>query len=78
MGGILAVMVQGLTAQLMLNECDVADKTVVITSAAGGVGNMLVQLIKLQGAAKVIGIAGSNEKLETVRSLPLHAIRSDH
>lgn len=47
---------------------DVADlkegDAVLISAAAGGVGSMAAQIAKLQGASKVVGIAGSNEKCQ--------------
>ena len=38
-------------------------QTVVVSGAAGGVGNVAVQIAKIKGC-KVVGIAGSEEKLE--------------
>lgn len=43
--------------------------TIVIHSAAGGVGSMLVQLAKLAGVQKIIGTVGNLEKEDYVRSL---------
>jgi NADPH2:quinone reductase len=65
-----AIFVQGTTAQLMLSKLAGAfkGKTVLINAAAGGVGSLLLQLAKLQGAT-VIGAASSNEKVKTVLSL---------
>ena len=40
-----------------------------MTAAAGGVGSLLVQLGKRAGAARVIGLASTTEKLEFSRSL---------
>ncbi|MFB6469040.1 zinc-binding alcohol dehydrogenase family protein [Cytobacillus sp. Hz8] len=43
--------------------------TIVIHSAAGGVGSMLVQLAKLAGVQKIIGTVGSLNKADYVRKL---------
>lgn len=65
-----AIFVQGSTAQLLIAEVakNLEGKTVLINAAAGGVGSILVQLAKLNGA-KVIGAASSNEKLKVVTDL---------
>ncbi len=41
-------------------------QTIVITGAAGGVGNVAVQIAKIKGC-RVVGIAGSEEKLDYLR-----------
>lgn len=46
----------------------VPGETVLVHSAAGGVGLAAVQLAKALGASKVIGTAGSDEKLDVVKS----------
>jgi NADPH:quinone reductase len=63
-----AIFVQGSTAQLMISQIapDLQGKTVLINAAAGGVGSLLVQLAKLNGA-NVIGASSSAEKLEVVK-----------
>lgn len=60
-----AIFVQGSTAQLMVSQVakDLKDKTVLINASAGGVGSLLVQLAKLNGA-KVIAASSSDEKLK--------------
>lgn len=60
-----AIFVQGSTAQLMISQVakDINDKTVLINASAGGVGSLLVQLAKLNGA-KVIAAGSSDEKLK--------------
>ena len=65
-----AIFVQGSTAQLMISQIakDVKAKTVLINAAAGGVGSILIQLAKMNGA-KIIGAASSNEKLKTIKAL---------
>ena len=41
----------------------------VISGAAGGVGSMVVQLAKITGSSKIIGIAGGAEKCRIIREL---------
>ncbi|MBN3730443.1 zinc-binding dehydrogenase [Burkholderia sp. Tr-20390] len=65
----VAVMLQGLVARMLLRETPVAARSVAITAAAGGVGSMLIQLARLDGARTIVGLAGSTEKLSTVRAL---------
>lgn len=43
--------------------------TIVIHSAAGGVGSMLIQLAKLEGVQKIIGTVGSLDKENYVKNL---------
>jgi NADPH:quinone reductase len=64
-----AIFVQGSTAQLMISQVakDLRDKTVLINAAAGGVGSLLVQLAKLQGA-KVIAASSSDQKLKVAKA----------
>lgn len=64
------IFVQGSTAQLMISHLagNLSGKTVLVNSAAGGVGSILVQLAKLHGA-KVIGSASTKEKLEMIENL---------
>jgi NADPH:quinone reductase len=64
-----AIFVQGSTAQLMISEVakDLKDKTVLVNAAAGGVGSLLVQLAKLNGA-KVIAASSSDEKLKVAEA----------
>ena len=64
----VAILVQGLTALLVLEEARVkANDTVLISAAAGGVGSIAVQIAKAKNV-KVIGLASAS-KLELVRSL---------
>lgn len=65
-----AIFVQGTTAQLMISQVakDLKDKTVLVNASAGGVGSLLVQLAKLNGAT-VIGASSSDAKLETSKKL---------
>ena len=41
----------------------------VISGAAGGVGSMVVQMARITGAGKIVGIAGGEEKCEFIREL---------
>ncbi|WP_026908420.1 quinone oxidoreductase family protein [Paucisalibacillus globulus] len=56
---------------ILLHEIGQVQKTdtIVIHSAAGGVGSMLVQLAKLAGVQKVIGTVGKQNKEDYVRKL---------
>ncbi len=64
-----ALLVQGLTAYFLLEAGELEPgKTVLIPGAAGGVGSLAVQIAKLKGAGKVIGLA-SPAKHDLVRSL---------
>lgn len=65
----VAAMAQGMTALYMVKTIDPAGKRVLITSAAGGVGSLLVQLCNVAGAGKVVGAVGSDAKLDTVLGL---------
>lgn len=46
---------------------DLKDKTVLVNASAGGVGSLLVQLAKLNGA-KVIAASSSDEKLKVAKA----------
>jgi NADPH2:quinone reductase len=64
----VAVLVQGVTAYILLDEAKVKEgDTVLISAAGGGLGNIAVQLAKARGA-KVVGFT-SKPKFEVVRSL---------
>jgi NADPH2:quinone reductase len=67
----LALQVQGLTAYLMLKDGAKlqSGQTVLIHSAAGGVGTLLVQIAKQMGAGKIIATASNVEKLAVAKSL---------
>ena len=64
-----AIFVQGSTAQLMISQVakELTGKTVLINASAGGVGSLLVQLAKLNGA-KVIAASSSDEKLYVAKA----------
>jgi len=62
----VAVLVQGVTAYILLDEAKVKEgDTVLISAAGGGLGNIAVQLAKARGA-KVVGLT-SKSKFEAVR-----------
>ena len=63
-----AAFLQGLTAWTFVCEAGEvkAGQWVLVHAAAGGVGTVLVQMLRLVGA-RVIGTAGSEEKLELAR-----------
>lgn len=64
-----ALQVQGLTALHLLRCHSAAGRNVLISAAAGGVGSLLVQLAKRNGARRVIAMASSAEKLAMVQEL---------
>lgn len=65
-----AIFVQGTTAQLMISQTakNLKGKTVLVNASAGGVGSLLVQLAKLNGAI-VIGASSSDAKLEVSKKM---------
>lgn len=65
----VAAMAQGMTALYMVKTIEPTGKRVLITSAAGGVGSLLIQLCKVAGAEKIVGTVGSDVKLQTVLDL---------
>lgn len=65
----VALMVQGLTALHMIRQASPRGKTVLVHAAAGGVGSLLVQLAKREGASSVIATASSEKKLALARAL---------
>lgn len=66
-----ALFVQGLTALLLLRDTARLQpgEAVLVNSAAGGVGSLVVQLAKAMGAGTVIGTASTAAKLVYVREL---------
>jgi NADPH2:quinone reductase len=64
----VAVLVQGVTAYILLDEAKVKEgDTVLISAAGGGLGNIAVQLANARGA-RVVGLT-SKSKFDFVRSL---------
>ncbi|UVK41064.1 zinc-binding dehydrogenase [Mesorhizobium sp. AR10] len=68
-----ALMVQGLTAFHLLRQSPPIGKSMLVSAAAGGVGSLLVQLARRQGASIVIAAAGSAAKLDLTLSLGVDA-----
>lgn len=58
----VGLAVQGLTAEQLLSRNPVAGKSVLVHSAAGGVGQLLVRLARLAGARAIVGTVGSAAK----------------
>ena len=58
----VALMVQGLTALALTRHTPVAGRSVLVSAAAGGVGGLLLQLLRHAGARKVIAAASTAEK----------------
>ncbi|NTH15935.1 zinc-binding dehydrogenase [Agrobacterium rhizogenes] len=65
----VALMVQGLTALHMTRRNPPTGKSVLVTAAAGGVGSLLMQLAKREGARQVIAAASTKEKRDIALSL---------
>ncbi len=70
-GTALALVIQGTTAWHLLRSAGrlAPGETVVVHSAAGGVGSLATQLATLFGAGRVIATASSEEKRELARAL---------
>lgn len=64
-----AMMLQGMTAHYLVHDTVTigAGDTILVHAAAGGVGLLLVQMAKMNGA-RVIGTAGSEEKIDRARA----------
>lgn len=77
-GAALALLVQGLTAWHLLRSAARMSpgETVVVHSAAGGVGSLAVQLAKEFGAARVWAQASSPEKRRLALELGADAVTS--
>ena len=67
----LTLQLQGLTAYVLLKEAAHVQtgQSILIHSAAGGVGSLLVQVAKILGVGRVIATASTHEKLHFTRSL---------
>lgn len=70
-----SIMLQGLTAQFLTADSHAVKpgETIVVHAAAGGVGQILIQLCKTMGA-KVIGLVSSAGKKEIVQALGADAV----
>ncbi|NTG50998.1 zinc-binding dehydrogenase [Agrobacterium rhizogenes] len=65
----VALMVQGLTALHMTRRSLPKGRSVFVTAAGGGVGSLLAQLAKREGARQVIAAASTKEKRDIALSL---------
>ena len=74
----VAVLVQGVTAYILLEEAKIKEgDSVLVSAAGGGLGNIAVQLAKARGA-KVVGLI-SKSKFAVVRSIGAdHVADPDH
>lgn len=71
----VAVLVQGLTANFLLEHGNVgAGSSVLIASAGGGVGSLAVQLAKKRGATNIIGLASARRHARIVELGGSHAV----
>jgi NADPH:quinone reductase len=70
-----AAMLQGMTAHYLVNSTYAVgpDTVALVHAAAGGVGQLLVQMVKAKGGT-VIATAGSEEKLGIARDLGADAM----
>ncbi|RWM31003.1 zinc-binding dehydrogenase [Mesorhizobium sp.] len=73
-----ALMVQGLTALHLLRRSPPEHKSILVPAAAGGVGSLLLQLAKEQGARRIIALAGSKPKRDLAQSLGADAAVDHH
>jgi len=75
-GQALGLVLQGTTAwHLLRTSAQLREgESVVVHAAAGGVGTIAVQLAKLYGAGRVIGLASSPAKRELVERLGADAV----
>lgn len=67
-----ALMVQGLTALALTRHTPVAGKSVLVNAAGGGVGTLLVQLLRRAGARQVIAAASTEGKRRHALALGAH------
>ncbi|WP_028311522.1 quinone oxidoreductase family protein [Derxia gummosa] len=65
----VALQVQGLTALALARHVPVAGRSALVSAAAGGVGGLLVQLLREAGAATVTALAGGPAKCALATSL---------
>ena len=72
-----AAMLQGMTAHYLVNSTYAVGPgtAALVHAAAGGVGQLLVQLVKAKGG-RVIATAGSPDKLEIARGLGADAVNN--
>jgi len=67
---LLPLLLQGLTAHFLATSSHVASSktTALVTAASGGVGSVLIQLLRRAGA-RVIPVTSSHEKVERLKKL---------
>ncbi|HVW69012.1 MAG TPA: zinc-binding dehydrogenase [Steroidobacteraceae bacterium] len=72
----LALLSQGLTAYLLTHRAAPIRRgeTVLVHAAAGGIGSLLVQLVRLLGAGKVIGMASTPAKRALLATLNVDVV----
>ena len=68
---VLALLIQGLTAYFLLDYSArfQSGESVLVYAAAGGVGNMVVQIAKIMGARQIFGTVGSEAKRTQIRKI---------
>jgi NADPH2:quinone reductase len=68
-----ALLIQGLSAYLMLTDASKSvGKSIVIEAAAGGVGSLMVQIARNIGVKNIVGLASTEEKRKLVKKLGAH------
>lgn len=65
-----SVLLQGLTAQYLTHDSHRVKEgeTILVHAAAGGVGQLLTQMIKMKGG-QVIGLTSSNDKAAVAKQM---------
>ena len=66
---IHALVIAGFTPNGLSKMKQGSNSTILVHSASGGVGGMLVQFAKLCGATRVVGVVGRSEKVEYCKGL---------
>jgi len=56
------------------NDFRLSKTAILIHSAAGGVGSMLVQMSKILGLSPIVGVVGRTDKVEEAKSLGCHVV----
>jgi len=67
-----ALGMNGIVALNLVRHAPVTGRSVLVHSAAGGIGTLLVQLLRHFGAAQVIAVASSAQKAELAEALGAH------
>lgn len=74
-GAATALLVQGLTAFYLLDSAPLNEgETLLLSSAAGGLGSLAIPIAKLRGAKKVIGLASprGHDRVRELGALPVN------